>query len=70
MKKNRIGVSFLLLCLTLALLFTGCKGQKAPPEDTVATDTSEDSKTEENWVPTLPRGLSLGPRRIRCKSAF
>lgn len=60
MKKNRIGVSFLLLCLTLALLFTGCKGQKAPPEDTAATDTGEDSKTEENWVPTLPRGLSFG----------
>lgn len=61
MKKNRFGVALLSLCLLTALLFVGCGGKTAPPAaGTTGTDSGGESATEENWVPTLPRGLSFG----------
>ena len=61
MKNNRIGVALLSLCLLTALLFVGCGEKTAPPAaGTAGTDSGGESATEENWVATLPRGLSFG----------
>lgn len=60
MKKNRLCTAVLLLLLSGAMLFAGC-GKKTPPQQNPDTSGGGESEsTEENWVPTLPRGLSFG----------
>lgn len=62
MKQNKIRMSALLLFLAFSMLFAGCSGKTDPSSNSGTTAGVEDdgSKTEPNWVSTLPSGLSFG----------